>query len=440
MFLIDKDTPITTSFMGTVISAFKTKDLPKLNRYFNYYMGNQDIMRKQVSKDWKPNNRIVSNYPAYITDSYTGYLTGIDITYSSDEDIEEIQNILNYNDVSDEDSALLKDALIFGKAYELVWIDESGQQRFTRLDPRECIPLYYSNLEQELAAVIRWYAVDNINIHPEYYVELYTANSVVIYKSDNSLASFSLLEERPNFYNDVPITVFTLNDEEISIFDRIMGLQDAYNTLLSSSVDDFEAFCDAYLVLEGFDTDEETVKTMKENRVLVIPQGGSASYLLKDIKTQQIENLLDRIDDKIHAVSNCPDFADDAFGTSSGIAMKYKLLGFENAAAVIEKRMTKALQRRIELICSILSITGGEDMWRDIQIIFTRNLPVDSAEIANEVNALRGLVSDRTLIAQLPFITDIDTEMELVQEQKQAYVDLYGFGQTDDEDEDEVNE
>ena len=249
------------------------------------------------------------------------------------------------------------------------------------------------------------------------------------------MASFSLLEERPNFYNDVPITVFTLNDEEISVFDRIMGLQDAYNTLLSSSVDDFEAFCDAYLVLEGFDTDEETVKTMKENRVLVIPQGGSASYLLKDIKTQQIENLLDRIDDKIHAVSNCPDFADDAFGTSSGIAMKYKLLGFENAAAVIEKRMTKALQRRIELICSILSITGGEDMWRDIQIIFTRNLPVDSSEIANEVNALRGLVSDRTLIAQLPFITDIDTEMELVQEQKQAYVDLYGFGQTDDEEE-----
>lgn len=120
MFLIDKDTPITTEFMAQVISVFKTKDLPKLNKYFNYYMGNMEIMRKTISQDWKPCNRIVSNYPAYITDSYTGYLTGIDITYTSDEDIEEIQNILNYNDVSDEDSALLKDALIFGKAYELV--------------------------------------------------------------------------------------------------------------------------------------------------------------------------------------------------------------------------------------------------------------------------------------------------------------------------------
>ena len=270
-------------------------------------------------------------------------------------------------------------------------------------------------------------------------MELYTADRIVIYKSDNSLASFTLLDERPNFYDDVPVTVFTLNDEEISIFDRVMGLNDAYNTLMSSATDDFEAFCDAYLVLRGFDTDEETIKTMKQNRVLVIPEGGGAEYLTKDIKTTAIENLLDRLDDKIHAVSNCPDFSDDAFGTASGIAMKYKLLGFENAAAVIEKRFTKALQRRIELICSVLSISIGEDMWRDIQIIFTRNLPVDSSEIANEVNSLRGLVSDRTLIAQLPFITDIDAEMALVQEQKEAYKDLYGFN-TESEDEEEVDE
>lgn len=45
-FLIDKDTPITTMFMGEVISQFKTQYLPKLNKYYNYYMGNQEILRK----------------------------------------------------------------------------------------------------------------------------------------------------------------------------------------------------------------------------------------------------------------------------------------------------------------------------------------------------------------------------------------------------------
>lgn len=435
MYLIERDTPITTMFMGTVISAFKTQKLPTLNRYYNYYMGKQDIMRKQVSADWKPCNRIVSNYPAYITDSYAGYLTGIDITYSSDEDIEEIQNILNYNDVSDEDSALLKDALIFGVAYELVYIDEDGKQRFRKLDPRECIPLYYSDLDGDLAAVIRWYATDNLSLSPSYFVELYTQAATFVYRSDNSLASFQLVEERPNYYHQVPVTVFTLNAEEISIFDRIMGLQDAYNTLLSSAVDDFEAFCDAYLVLEGFDTDEETVKTMKENRVLVIPEGGGANYLTKDIKTTAIENLLDRIDDKIHASSNCPDFADEAFGTASGVAMSYKLLGFENAASVIEKRMMKALQRRIELLCSILYLTGGEDMWRDIQITFTRNLPINVSETVTEINSLRGLVSDKTLLAQVPFVTDVDVELEQLREQKEANLSLYSFSK-EEEDED----
>ena len=433
-FLIDKDTAISTMFMGNVISQFRTQYLPKLNKYYNYYMGNQEILRKPSPADWKPCNRIVSNYPAYITDSYTGYLTGIDITYTSDEDIEEIQDVLNYNDVQHEDALMLKNALIFGKSFELMYIDEDGKQRFRELDPRECIDIYYNDLGQDLAAVIRWYASDNISIAPDYYVELYTQSAVFVYRSDSSLASFQLLEERPNYYNQVPITIFKLNEEEISIFDRIIGLQDAYNTLLSSSIDDFEAFCDAYLVLEGFDTDEDTVKLMKQNRVMVIPQGGSANYLIMDIKTQQIENLLDRIDEKIHTISNCPDFSDEAFGTASGIAMKYKLLGFENAASAIEKRMMMALQRRIELICSILYLTGGEEMWRDIQIVFTRNLPSDVSETINEVNSLRGLVSDKTLLAQIPFISDVDAEMEALKEQKEANMELYNFGTSEVED------
>lgn len=434
-FLIDKEQPITTMFMGNVISQFKTQYLPKLNQYFNYYMGKQEILRKTSAAEWKPNNRIVANYPAYITDNYTGYLTGIDITYSSEDDIEEIQDILNYNDVSNEDSMMLKNALIFGKSFELCYIDEEGQQRFRELDPRECIDIYYNDLSQDLAAVIRWYAADNVSIAPAYYVELYTQSAVFVYKSDSSLASFQLVDERPNFYQQVPITVFKLNEEEISIFDRIITLQDAYNELISASLDDYEAFANAYLVLEGFDTDEETVKMMKQNRVMVIPQGGSASYLVKDVKTQQTQDLLSLIDEKIHTLSNCPDFSADAFGTSSGIAMKMKLLGFENAASAIAKRMTVALQRRIELICSILHLTGGDDVWRDIQIVFTRNLPVDSAEIINEVNGLRGLVSDKTLIAQIPFVTDVDAEMELVQEQRQANIELYDFGNGADVDE-----
>ena len=166
---------------------------------------------------------------------------------------------------------------------------------------------------------------------------------------------------------------------------------------------------------------------MRTNRVLALPDGGTASFLYKNISDTQVENMLDRIETNIRKISATPDFTDSSFGTQSGVAIKYKLINFENKASKIEKVMTKALQRRIELICSILSITNGEDIWRDINIIFTRNLPIDYQDLASMVNQLRGLVSQKTLISQIPFIQNIDAEMELVEEEKAATADLYNF-------------
>ena len=70
----------------------------------------------------------------------------------------------------------------------------------------------------------------------------------------------------------------------------------------------------------------------------------------------------------------------------------------------------------------------GEAMWRDVEITFTRNLPIDLAETANTVNAFRGLVSDATLLSMLPFVSDVEKELALVKEQEQEKQALYGFG------------
>lgn len=91
----------------------------------------------------------------------------------------------------------------------------------------------------------------------------------------------------------------------------------------------------------------------------MIPEGGGAEYLTKSVSDTQIQNMLQNINDTIHKIANSPDFSQESFGVSSGIALRYRLLGFENAAAAIESNMVKALQKRIELICDILHLTGG---------------------------------------------------------------------------------
>ena len=76
-------------------------------------------------------------------------------------------------------------------------------------------------------------------------------------------------------------------------------------------------------------------------------------------------------------------------------------------------------------------------MWRDIEITFTRNLPVNTLEAAQIVNQLRGLVSDETLLSQIPFIRNATEELEKLKEQKEENMSMYNFSNTaNDEEED----
>ena len=334
-------------------------------------------------------------------------------------------DVLNYNDCHTVDSQLLQDALIYGVAYEIAYIDEEGKQRFKTLNPMTCFPIYDNTLNQDLKYAVRLY-MDDLIEKDSYIVEVYSDKWIRTYKSTMGFKSFNLIKEEPHYFGMVPITVFQLNENRKSIFDQIITLQDAYNELLSAEVDDFQSCADAYLVLKGMmGTDPEELIKMKRNRAMMLDSDADVSYLTKDISDTQIENMLSNINDAIHKIANSPDFNDEKLLAQSGIAMRYKLVGFENASSAIEAEMRKALQRRIELICAIANLKGSESVWRDIKITFTRNLPTNLTETAQVVNSLRGLVSDQTLLSLLPFITDTQAEMDRLAEEKQANYSLY---------------
>jgi SPP1 family phage portal protein len=209
-----------------------------------------------------------------------------------------------------------------------------------------------------------------------------------------------------------------------------MGLQDSANQILSAEIDDYSSFCDAYLILEGVDADADDIAMMKQNRVLLLPPGATASWLTKNASDAQVENILKRIHDSIYRIAQCPDFSSESFvgGVSSGIAIRYRLTGMETRAGKIEAEMKKALQRRIEIICGIATLKLGIEVFRDIQIEFKRNIPEDITSTINMINSLKGTVSDATLLSQLDFISDVNAELEAVQEQKAANMEMYGFG------------
>lgn len=438
MFYIAKETELTTELLHKYINEFVLNVQPKLQKWKNYYDGKHKILNKTYKDSSKPCNRIVTNYAKIITDTYAGYIVGKSVSYTSNNPIEDVQEIINYNDSDEEDIRWLTNALCTSVGYELFWLDEDSQVRYSQVNPLNAFAIFDNTLDCELCYFVRWYKANSFDDSDLIYIEVYGKDKKVIYKANGILGQISFVEEKSNHFGDVPVSVFYLNENGTNIFNDIITLNDAYNEIQSSQVDDYQAWVDSYLCLQGMDADSEDVASMKENRVLLLPEGGNASWLTKNASDTMVVNMLDNIKKNVFKVTACPDMADETFLAQSGTALAYKLVGFENVASGIVARMTKAIQRRIELICNVLHIKGDDEaVWRDINISFTRNLPVNTQETIQLVNSLKGTVSDKTLLAQLPFIDDVESELEALQKQKQENMALFDFHtHTTDESED----
>lgn len=430
MFYVNSETDLTIELLQKMIGKFNIEVAPRLKRYKNYYDGIQAILNKSYADASKPCNKTVLNYCRTIADNYCGYLaTPGYISYSSENDIAEIMDILKYNDYQAEDADFLLDALVYGVAAELMYIDAAGQTRFRLIEPLQCFGIYDDSLTGDLLYFVRMYKANEWDNTDLYNVDVYSDYDVRHYTMSGYNGYLTSIGTEQHYFSQCPANIFTLPDEK-SIFDCIINIQDSINTLISAEIDDYQAFCDAYLVLLGVDADTEDLQMMKENRALVLPENASAQWLTKAANDTQVENILKRLHDSAYRISSCVDFSSESFtgGVSSGVAIRFKLSGMETRGGKIEAPFRKALQRRIEIICGIASLKYGEEVFRDIQIDFKRNIPEDNASLIALVNSLKGSVSDATLLSQLPFIDDVNAELEALKAQKAENMAMYSFG------------
>ena len=380
----------------------------------------------------KPNNKIANAYASYITDTLVGYFIGEPITYTSNDSVllQDLNMMFEYNDEADENAELAKNASIYGVAYEMLYLSEEDKMiRFKTLSPKEVIPVFDKTIEQNLLAVIRYYDdYDYAEDKTFTIVEVIDNAKVRRLKWDNS---FTLLEEYQHYFAMVPVAVFKNNEEEIGDFEQVISLIDAYDKMESDSLNDFEYFVDAYLALYGYNADNEDVARMKENRVLLMDEGTSAEWLIKQTSDTYVENMKNRLDKDIHKFAKCPNMSDQEFASNaSGVAIKFKLLGTENLVSIKERKFKRGLQQRLELMSMINSVLREGFDWRAIDIIFTRNIPSNDADIANMVNTLKDIVSEETLLAQIPFVDDVQAELERLKAEREENKELNPFFQS----------
>ena len=171
---------------------------------------------------------------------------------------------------------------------------------------------------------------------------------------------------------------------------------------------------------------------LRKNKLLELPEGAKAKYLLRTLDENGVETLRKALKEDIYTFSHVPNLTDENFsGNSSGVAMEFKLLGLEMLTRIKTRYYKKGLRKRIKMFCNILSLKNILIEVDEISADFPRTLPKNLLELSQVINNLSQNVSAKTLIRLLPFVEDPDSELEELAEQTEAemnkQVTLYGM-------------
>ena len=202
----------------------------------------------------------------------------------------------------------------------------------------------------------------------------------------------------------------------------------AYNKLFSCSFDDFESIANALLVFYNAMLDPEQKDSLKKSRVIsLISEDGTkeakAEYIYKKLDVSSFKEIRTALKEDIVTISNVPDLNDKNFaGNSSGVAISYKLIGFENLRADKETFFEDALQHRYELIGK--SPTKSFEIQEgDIKDTFYQNLPKNIEKDLQVANLYKdGVLSLETTHEEMEIVDNPEEEAKRLQDEKKVNI------------------
>ena len=425
-YVITDTTEINGTTVGNWIDSFERNIKPYLQTLKRLYKGVDPVSKMQfeaVSID----NEVHVNLSSMIVHNATNYFIGKPVTHAYSDTFKN-NGIGDYlNDINrkckekKENKVLAKDCSIYGLGYELINYDEKKEMYFKRLDPLNTFLVVNDFVFEEPVAVITYVKriINDSTIKMGY---VYTPEA--IYSFNNKINGFVLDEGIVNVLGELPVVVYQNNDEMTGDFEFATEPLRAYNKLFSCSFDDFESIANALLVFYNAVLDSDQKEALKKSRVLgLISEDGTkevkAEYLYKKLDTASFKELRTALKEDIVTITNVPDLNDSNFaGNSSGVAISYKLIGFENLRADKETYFEDALQRRYELIglnpTKKFEIADG-----DIKDTFYQNLPKNiekDLQIAQLHN--QGVLSLESTLDEMEIVDNTEDELQKLEDEE----------------------
>lgn len=385
-------------------------------KMFDYYIGKTDALANYPVTD-RSNLKAPNNMIKTFINEEVSFMTGSPITYTSRSSnniaIDDIEfNLNNINATLD--TELATNCLIFGEAYELYYLN-NGEFKARVCNPLNAIT--YEDIEGNVQLFMYFYKkeLDDNKV----YIDIVDDN--YIYHFNDSFSEIAAAT--PHYFKCVPVGVARLpHNIYDTVYNDIKGLQDIYETILSTWGNEIEDTRLAYMIINGAELDEDTAKNMKAMGIIQTKEADSKiSYLIKNIPSDFIMNYRNIIEDEMYKVAQHLKHQVQVQSNTSGTMLANRLICLRNKLTTQQQSLKNCIKTRIKCLFTYLNIAENKNYnYKDIDIKFTLNLPSNDVETAQIISQLTDKLSIETGLEKLSFITNGKAEFEkMLAEKKQ---------------------
>ena len=418
-----------------------------------YYKGIHDILRKKrqmIGTDGKleeisnlPNSKIVDNQYAKMVDQKTNYLVGKPLTIQCEN--KTYQKLLTEIFDIEFNAQFLKlgrNALNAGKSWIQPYYDENGNFKFKIIRSYELKCNWKDDEHTVLDYGIRVYPIletNGINDKYKEKVDVYTEDGIchfdltpggkLIPRNPFKDSYFLLNESEPFNWNKIPLVCFKYHDNELPLITKLKSLQDGINQIESTFTDNMQEDArNTILVLVNYDG--ENLAEFRRNLATYgavkvrsdVGGNGDLKSLQVQVNSENYKVILKLFKDAIVENAMGYDAKDDRLsGNPNQVNIKSMYNDIDMDANNMETEFQLALHKLLWFVNCHLKNTGHGDFFNEkVDFIFNRDTIMNESEVINDCIKLKGILSDDTILAQIPWVKDIEKEKELLRKQQES--------------------
>lgn len=243
------------------------------------------------------------------------------------------------------------------------------------------------------------------------------------YDEENNpiFANFKVGEELKT-WEKIPFIYFKYNSEEQPLIHFIKSLVDELEKLKSAVSDKLIDNVDGIHTVKGYtDEVEKFQKNLQTFKTIFLDDNGEYDYKQGSIDIEAFKSAIEQLRKDIFDIGAGVDTESDKYGNQqSGVALKQLFNDLDLDCSNIEAEYQSSLEYFMFFFNTWNSLIHSKDYSeKQVEFIFNKSMITDETAKISDCKNSEGVVSKRTILANHPYVKDVDKELQLLKQEEQ---------------------